>query len=164
MAGAPRAAARLAGSAVVWAAGTSAVTAGVSSLGRTLCLPPYWPREFVLRCRPGGMGPALARLPLDALLTTVLMFVPALLLGAGVHLLVRGAMSLERPGITRVVGVGAGAGSWVWLAGRMETSYLDFILGWYAIGAGAIVGGVVGGWYMGRAETEFGTRNDGDTR
>ena len=139
---------RLLRSAAAWALATSATTAGLSATGRALCLPPYWPAEVVFRCRPKGVGEALVRLPLDAFLTTLLLFVPALVAGAAIHLIVTVLRAGGRSGTARLVGAVAGAVAWIWLALRLEPSYLDFILGGYAIAAGALAGAAVGGWWM----------------
>ena len=136
--------------AFLWALGVSATTAVVSSVGRTICLPPYWPSDYVLRCRSGTLGAALLHLPADALLTTLFLAVPALPAGAATHLFVSGLQAAGYPGAARVLGGVAGAVLWVWLARHLETSYLDFILGGYAIGAGAIVGARLAGWWPGR--------------
>ena len=129
-----------------WAAACSATTAAVGSAGRAFCLPPYWPAEYLFRCRPGGMGAALLRLPLDALVTALLLLVPALIPAALVQMLVVGLRRAGKPGTGRAVGAVVGAALWVWLARAVEPSHLDFILGGYAIAAGALAGAAVVAW------------------
>lgn len=126
-----------------WAAACSFATAVISSAGRTFCLPPYWPREYLFHCRPTGMGASLLHLPLDVLVTTLFLFVPALLPAALVQLLVVG---LRRTRAARVTGAVVGAALWVWLARSLEPSHLDFILGGYGIAAGALAGAALVLW------------------
>ena len=131
---------RIARSAASWALGASATTAAVSALGRALCLPPYWPSEYFLRCRPLGFGAALLRAPADAIVTTLLLLVPALVAGMALFALLAWMERLGRPRAVRIAWTGGGMAMWMWLAGRMEPSHLDFILGGYAKGAGALAG------------------------
>lgn len=129
--------------ALIWSAAVAGTTALISSVGRWFCLPPYWPPGFVGKCRPDLLGPSMVQLMGDAAITTVFLMLPSIPLGAGVHLLVsmvraRGSHPLATAGAALV-----GAGAWVWLARGLEASYLDFILGGYAIGAGALMGLIV---------------------
>jgi hypothetical protein len=131
---------RLLRASLAWSIAVAGTTASIGALGRTFCLPPYWPAEFLTRCRPGGLGAALPQLGGDVLVTTALLALPLLPVGAMVHL---GAGALARRTGQRgaAVAVGLCGGLvWVWLARRLEVSYLDFILGGYAIGAGALAG------------------------
>jgi hypothetical protein len=127
----------------LWALGASVTTAGVSALARTLCLPPYWPAEHVLRCRPEGLLRPLLLAPADAALTTALLFVPALAVGAGLHVLVRLAPYLLSAREARVLAVLTSAGLWFVLVWRLEPSYLDFTVSGYATAAGAAVAAYV---------------------
>lgn len=80
-------------------------------------------------------------MPLDVAMTTLLLFIPALVPGAAAAVLLyvshrdRPAHRWLRLGIAT-----AGAAMWVLLVHRLEPSYLDFIIGGYATGAGAVAG------------------------
>ena len=132
--------ARLLRDALAWAAAVGGTTAAISAVGRLLCLPPYWPTGFLGRCRPDGQAAAWLRVVPDTLLTTALLVIPLLPLAVAVRLAARllGDRAGARAGAV-VAGV-AGGLCWVWLARRLEVSYLDFILGGYAIALGGLAG------------------------
>jgi hypothetical protein len=126
---------------LLWAFASSFTSAAVSGLGRTLCLPPYWPPQYVLRCREGRILEALVHMPLDIGVTTLLLFVPALIPGViVVVLLYLSRTKVEANRSVRAVIVTAGAVMWFLLVKKLEPSYLDFIIGGYAIVAGAMAG------------------------
>ncbi|HEX2091695.1 MAG TPA: DinB family protein [Longimicrobiaceae bacterium] len=141
-------------SAALYTCAAGGVTAFLESFGRALCLPPFWPAEYVLRCRPGGVLPVLLRATLEAGITSLLLAPPALLVGAGVHLLVRGAERTPLRRAAPLLGALAGALPWVWIVRRLEPGYLDFIVGWWATGAGALAGAAVGGLVVPRCRNE----------
>lgn len=141
----------LARSAATWALGAAMTTAVVGGVARALCLRPYWPAGYALRCRPDGLLVAVLQAIAESAVTTLLLTVPALAVGVGIFLLVRAAERLGSPKAAPVVGAVAGAGAWVLLARHLEPSYLDFILGGYAIGAGALVAALVAARRMPRA-------------
>jgi hypothetical protein len=116
------------------------VTAFISAVGRWFCLPPYWPSGFFGKCRPTLLGIPLIQLAGDALLTTLLLTFPALPLGAAICLLVSLLTTRTRHRFSAVGAGLIGAVLWVLLARRLESGYLDFILGGYAIGTGALAG------------------------
>jgi hypothetical protein len=125
----------------LWAFACSFTSAAASALGRTFCLPPYWPPQYLLRCREGRMLEALVRTPLDIAVTTLFLFVPAFVPGAAVAVLLyvsgrRGpANRWQQAGIAA-----AGAVLWFFLVKRLEPSYLDFIIGGWATALGALAG------------------------
>jgi hypothetical protein len=124
----------------LWAFASSFTSAAVSGIGRTFCLPPYWPPQYVLRCRPGRMAEALMHLPLDVALTTLFLFVPALLPAAVIALLF--VFSAANRWL-RAAFAFAGAVMWFVLVKRLEPGHLDFIVGGYAIALGAAAGVLV---------------------
>jgi hypothetical protein len=123
-----------------WALACSLTSATVSAIGRAMCMPPYWPAEFFLRCRPEGYLSAILRVPLDAGVTTLLMVFPALAFGTALYLLL---LLARRTAAARILAALLGGALWFLLVGRLEPSYLDFIVGGYAKAAGAVAGGIV---------------------
>jgi hypothetical protein len=130
--------------AAMWAAATSLTTSTVSAVARAACLPPYWPSGSAFRCRPEGATGALLRAVPDALITAVLLFVPALALGAGILALAHSAGRLHSMVAARIIGAAGGVALWALLVSRLERSHLDFIVSGYAIAAGAMVGAILG--------------------
>ena len=126
------------------AAATSFTTSTVSAVARAACLPPYWPTGYVLRCRPPDAASAMLLAIPEALITTVLLFPPALALGAGILVLAHGALRLHSLLLARILGAVSTAVLWALLVSRLERSYLDFIVSGYAIAAGAVVGAALG--------------------
>lgn len=127
-------------SALAWGVATSVVTSAVSALARALCLPPYWPRELVLRCRPEGMLPALARAIPDTAITAMLLVVPATGVGITIIILSLPVRNSRSKLPQRIVMLVAGIALWLWAISRLEVSYLDFIVSSYASAAGALCG------------------------
>jgi hypothetical protein len=125
---------------LLYCAGAGLVTAGVQSFARALCFPPYWPAEYVFRCRPArGYGAALLwAVPgaaLSALMIAAASLPVAVLLILGIRILQRRVQRAVLQGASALVGGGA----WIWLMRELEPSFLDFKVGWYATGAGAAV-------------------------
>lgn len=127
----------------MWAAATSLTTSTVSAVARAACLPPYWPPEHVLRCRPEGPARAMLLAVPDALITAVLLFPLAFGLGAGILLVAHVAHRLHSLLLARMLGAVLTAALWALLVSHLERSYLDFIVSGYAVAAGAVVGALL---------------------
>ena len=81
------------------------------------------------------------RMPLDIGVTTLLLFVPALIPGVVIAVLLYFSMIRdEAHRSVRAAIAAGGAVMWFLLVKCLEPSYLDFIIGGYAIAAGAIAG------------------------
>lgn len=92
---------------------------------------------------------ALVRTPLDTGMTTLFLFVPALVPGAAIAVLLY--VSGRKGPANRWLQAGiaaAGAVMWFLLVKKLEPSYLDFIIGGYATGMGAIAGALAAYWIV----------------
>ena len=100
------------------------------------------------------MVEALLQTPLDVAMTTVLLFVPALVPGSVTAVLLYFSRQ-SRPDSRwlRAVIATAGAVMWLLLVKRLDPSYLDFIMGGYAIVLGAIAGALAAGRTSSRVST-----------
>lgn len=125
----------------------AAATASISSLGRALCLPPYWPAELVFRCRPQGLTPALAAAFQEAALSATLLSFYAAPAAALVLLGVRLLQQRLRGFLLQAAAAAAGGAVWVGIVRSLEPGVLDVRLGGYATLAGAAAAAFV----MGRA-------------
>jgi hypothetical protein len=122
---------------------SAAVTASVSSLARALCLPPYWPAEFVFRCRPGALAPALAAAFREAALSATLISAFAAPTAAFLLLGVRILRHRLRGSLLQAIAAAAGGGVWVGIVRRLEPGVLDVKVGGYATLAGAAMAAAV---------------------
>lgn len=146
---------RSAGACALAAGGASA---GVMSLWRALCLPPYWPRGMPFGCGHGALPAALLRATLETVLSTLHLALPGLLAGVAVHVAVRGVARSPFRAWTAVFGGIVGAAVWVWLLMWLEASYIDALVGWPALLAGGAAAGAVGAWVVPRRGGDGGVR------
>jgi hypothetical protein len=133
------------GMVLMWAVLPGLTTSTVASVGRALCLPPYWPDRYALRCRPEGYGAATTQALLETAVSGVMIALPSAAVGGGVWVIARICRRILPLQATRAAAALIGAMVWILLARSLESSYLDFILGGYAIAAGAMVAGGVAG-------------------
>jgi hypothetical protein len=126
-----------------WSLATSATTAFVSSLARTLCMQPYWPGGYLLQCRPFNWKALLNHGVLESVVTTIMVVLPTLIIGVAMQVLL---VILQRFGVVRngpLIAAAAGGVMFALLIRRLEPSYLDFIISWYAVAIGAMAGGLL---------------------